>query len=102
LKGCRRVCETKEHYRRLKESFTGFEGGFPLISLFDADVVISPSYIEFGEQVVSSQVVDEVVNQWERVPVWYSPFVQVSVVLYWTELSIFLSNEKETTGIGGV
>ena len=26
----------------------GLEGGFPLITFFDADVVVSPSDIEFG------------------------------------------------------
>jgi hypothetical protein len=49
LEGCWGVCEAKEHDSWLKESLACFKGGFPLVSLFDVDIVIAPSYIELRE-----------------------------------------------------
>jgi hypothetical protein len=47
LKGCRGIGEAKEHDCWFKESFTCFKGGLPFISLFDSDIVVAPTYIEF-------------------------------------------------------
>ena len=49
LEGGRGVGETKEHDCRFKEAFVGDKGSFPLVSILDMDIVVSPSYIEFGE-----------------------------------------------------
>jgi hypothetical protein len=51
---------------------------------------------------MSCQVIDEVIDEGERVLVWYHPFIQVAIVLYWIEFSIFLLDEERTTGIGGI
>jgi hypothetical protein len=48
------------------------------------------------------QVINEVIDEREGVSVWYCPFIQVVVVLYWAEFSIFLLDKEESTGIGGV
>ena len=49
LEGGRGVGETKEHDSRFKEALVGNKGGFPLMSILDTDIVVSPLYIEFGE-----------------------------------------------------
>jgi hypothetical protein len=49
LEGGWRVMQAKEHYCRLKQSFTSFECSFPLVTFFESDVVISPMNIELGE-----------------------------------------------------
>jgi hypothetical protein len=49
LEGCWGVCQAEEHDHRLEEPFACFKGGFPLISLFDADVIVAPLYVKFGE-----------------------------------------------------
>jgi hypothetical protein len=36
------------------------------------------------------------------VAIRYCPFIQVSVVLYRAEFTVLLSNEEETTGVGGI
>ena len=59
LKGGRRVAESKKHYGGFKESFVGFEGRFPLISIFDTDIVISPSDVQFGEIFGAFEFVNE-------------------------------------------
>jgi len=49
LKSGGRVGEAEEHDSRFEEAFMGNEGSFPLVSVFDADVVVAPSNIEFSE-----------------------------------------------------
>ena len=49
LKGGRGVGETKEHDCRFEENFVGDEGSFPLVSILDMNIVVSPLYIEFGK-----------------------------------------------------
>jgi hypothetical protein len=48
LKGCGRVRESEKHYGRFEQSFVRQEGGFPFVSFLDADVVVTPAYVEFG------------------------------------------------------
>ena len=57
------IGETEEHYCRFKESFMGDEGSFPLISVFDSDIIISPSDIELGEDFCPLEFIDEVRNE---------------------------------------
>ena len=49
LEGGRGVGETKEHDGRFKEAFVDNEGSFPLVSVLDMDIVVSPLYIKFGK-----------------------------------------------------
>ena len=51
LKCCRGVRETEEHYVRFIQPIFGFEGCFVLISVFDPNVIVSPAYVEFRENV---------------------------------------------------
>jgi len=48
----------------LIESSLCFEGGFPLVFFYDGAVVIPPSYIDLGEVFLSSELVDDVFNEW--------------------------------------
>jgi hypothetical protein len=50
LEGGGRIGKAEEHYRWFKQSFWYEEGCFPLISIFNTDVVVSPSHVKFGEQ----------------------------------------------------
>ncbi|KIJ61560.1 hypothetical protein HYDPIDRAFT_96293, partial [Hydnomerulius pinastri MD-312] len=43
------VGKAEEHDRRLEEPAVGPEGGLPFISFFDTDVVVSPAYVQLGE-----------------------------------------------------
>jgi len=60
LEGGGGVGEAKEHDSGFKETFMGDEGGLPLVSVFDADVVVAPSNIELGEDFGISEFIDEV------------------------------------------
>ena len=47
LECCRGIGEAKKHNKRFKQSSGGSESGFPLITFLNADIVISPSNVEF-------------------------------------------------------
>ena len=47
LEGGWTIGEAKEHDQRFEEALIHSEGGFPLTSLFDLHIVVSPMYIQF-------------------------------------------------------
>ena len=49
LEGCGGVAEPKHHDQGFKEAELCLKGSFPFVPFFDADVVISPSDIQFCE-----------------------------------------------------
>ena len=79
LEGGGSIAEPKEH--GFKESHGGDESGLPLIFLSDANVVISPTNVEFGEQGGFFHVIDEFGDQRERIGIPDGVGVQVAVVL---------------------
>ena len=81
LKGGGSITESKEHDSGFKESHGGDESGLSLIFLSDANVVISPMNVEFGEQGGFFHVVDEFGDQGERIGISDGMEVQVAVVL---------------------
>ena len=47
---CRRgVGKPKKHYCWLKKAFMHNEGSFPLVTIFDANIVITPMDVKLGE-----------------------------------------------------
>src|ERR1700742_3024371 len=81
LEGGRTVSETKEHDSRLKESSICTEGRFPLITILDPDVVISPPYIQFGEELCFGYLGNEVRDQWEWVCILDGESIQFPIAL---------------------
>ncbi len=49
LKSTWGVRESEEHDAWFVEPQIGLEGSFPLISIFDSDVIVSPANVEFCE-----------------------------------------------------
>ena len=80
----------------------GNEGGFPLMAVFDSYIVVSPPNIKFGEDLSVSQLVYEVGNEGKGVGVADGVFVDIAIVLAWAESSVFLFDEEEGRGLGGV
>ena len=60
LESGRGVGEAKEHDCWFEEAFVSDKGCFPLVSVFDADVVVAPSNIEFCEDFSVPEFIDEV------------------------------------------
>jgi len=98
------VGEAEEHNGRFKEAFVGNKGGLPLMSIFDADVVVAPSDVKLSEDFCISEFVDEVGNQGKGIGVSNGVFVEIPVVLAWAKSSILLCDEEERgclRGVGG-
>ena len=56
LECSRGVREAEEHDHRLEQASIGFECGFPLISIANANIVIPPSNIKFHKECRSATV----------------------------------------------
>ena len=102
LEGGGGVGKTKEHYSWFKKSFVGDKGDFPLVSILDLDIVISPVNIEFGEDFRSLEFVDKVRDEGEGVCVMYCVLIDVVIVLTGIKTTILLFNKKEGGCLWGV
>jgi hypothetical protein len=71
------------------------EGGLPLIALSDADIIVSPSYIKLGEVSRALELMDEIVDEGEGVPIFSRDGVECSIVLDEAELTILLLDKKD-------
>ena len=101
MKSGGRIGHAKEHDGRFIESSVGDEGGFPLVTFLNLDIVISPLYVKLGEDLGVFKFVDEVRNQGEGVCISDSMAVEVSVILARSEASILFLNEEERGSLGG-
>ena len=102
MKGGGRVGKTKEHYGQFKKSFVGDKGSFPLVSILDMDIVISPADVKFGKDLCSLEFINEVRDEGEGVYVMDHVFVDVVVVLTGTKTTILLFDAKEGGHLWGV
>ena len=71
------------------------KGSFPLVSIFDANIIIPPVNIEFGEDFHSLEFVDEIGDEEKGVCVADSMFVDIVVVLTGVKTAILLFDEEE-------
>jgi hypothetical protein len=71
------------------------ECGLPLIALSDADIIVSPSYIELGEVLHALELMDEIVDEGEGVSIFLCDGIECSIVLDEAELTILLLDEKD-------
>src|SRR6267142_185202 len=101
LKGCGGIRETKEHDCWFKQAFICHERRFPFVSLFNADIVVPPSYIEFGVEGTSSKSIDELWDKRKWVFILYRPVIDRTIILDGSQFAIFLFNEEERCGVWG-
>ena|SRR5258708_3146069 len=99
LEGSGGIGQPEEYDRWFEEAFWGEECHFPFVSLLNVNVVVSPTYIEFGEEGAASEAVNGLGDKGRHVPILLGPSVDGSVVLDWVELSVFLFDEEEVGGI---
>ncbi len=58
-----------------------FKGGFPFVTMFDTNVVVTPVDIEFHKIVRRLKFVYKVQNEGEQEGVFYCDIVELSVIL---------------------
>ena len=96
------IGETEEHHRRFKESFMGDEGSFPLMPVFDSDIIVFPSDIKLSEDFRPLEFIDEVGNEGKRVCITNGVFIDVAIVLTGSETTILLFDKEERGCLWGV
>ena len=96
------IGETEEHHSGFKESLMGDEGSFPLMSIFDLDIIVSPSDVELGEDFRPLEFIDEVRNKGKRVCITDSVFIDVAIVLTGSQAPVLLFDEEERGCLWGV
>ena len=80
----------------------GDESHFPLVSV--SDVVVSPSDVKFSEDRGVFYLINEILDQWERVGIFDSMCVDISIVLARLEgiRSVFFVDKEEGGCLRGV
>src|SRR5713226_2270273 len=99
LEGSGGVSQPKEHHCWFEESFGGKERCLPFVAFFNADVVVSPSYVKFGEEGAAGEAVDGLRYKRGYITVLLGPTVNRAIVLDWAELAVFLFDEEEVGGV---
>jgi hypothetical protein len=94
-----RIGEAKEHDGWLKEPFWSKEGCFLFIAIFNAYIIVPPSDIKLSEQSASTEPINGLRNERGDVLILLSPLIDWSIVLYRSQLSVFLFDEEEVGGI---
>ena len=70
LQGGRGVGKAKEHHSWFEESFMSDKGSFPMVSILNVNVIISPANIEFGKDFHSLKFVNEVRDEGKGYASW--------------------------------
>ena len=96
------VGKSEEHHGWFKKSFMGNEGCFPLVTVLDSYIVVSPPDVELSEDFSISQLVYEIGDKGEQVGVADGMFIDVVVVLAQAESSVLLFDKEKGGGLGRV
>jgi hypothetical protein len=95
LEGGQGVGKAEVHHQWLKEPLVSMESGLPFVTFLDPDIVETPPDVEFREEPGSLQMVNEIVDQRERVPIFHGHCVKCLVVLDKPEGTILLLNKED-------
>lgn len=73
----------------------GLEHCFPFVALFDLDIVVPPLDIQLREVPSSLKPMDQIVYEWEWVPIFLSYHIECTIVLDEAEFPILLLDEED-------
>jgi hypothetical protein len=93
LEGSWTVGEAKVHDQWFEEISICSECGLPLIAILNTDIIVSPSYIEFGEVSCALESMYEIINEGEGVLILSCDDNECLIVLDKMELTILLLDE---------
>jgi hypothetical protein len=80
LKGCQWITHSKEYNQCLKKASPCFKGCFPLVFITNSDVIVSPSYIEFAEELHPLEVFNAFCEVWEQGYIFADDGIEWSIV----------------------
>ena len=70
-----------------------------MVLFLKADVVVSPTYVKFGEDSGVFHIINEFRNQEQQIGVLDGVRIQVSIVLTWAKGTIFFGDKEERGGL---
>ena len=94
LEHARAIAHSKEYHNWLISSDGCDKGSFPLVTTFDAHIVISLIKVHLCVHITPLELVDQLRDKWQRVVIMDGTFIQISVVGHHTLLTILLGYEK--------
>ena len=102
LESGRGIGETKEHHGWFIEFLMCDKGSFPLMPIFDSDIIVSPSNIKLGEDFRPLEFIDKVGNEGKRVCITDSVFINIAIVLAGSKATVLLFDKEERGCLWGV
>ena len=97
----RSIAETEKHDCGFIETKESNECSLPMILFTNANIIISPLDVEFGEESGVFHVIDQLRNEWERIPIVDGMAVKVAIILTRMKCSILFRNEEEWGSLWG-
>ncbi|KAF9794510.1 hypothetical protein IEO21_11184 [Rhodonia placenta] len=95
LEGRGGIGEAEEHHQGFIQSPVSHKGGFPLITGFDPDIVVSPSDIELRKERGTVELIYHLGDQRQGVAIFDHDRVQPAIVLYGEKHPFLLFDEEE-------
>ncbi|KAF9798183.1 hypothetical protein IEO21_10778 [Rhodonia placenta] len=95
MEGCGGIGEAEEHYQGFVQPPIRYEGGLPLVTGFDPDVVVSPSDIELRKERGAAKLIYHLGDQRQGVAIFDCDRVQPAVVLDGSKRPFLLFDEEE-------
>ena len=82
LECCGGVAQSKEHDSWFEQASVSPECGLPLIALLDPHIVEPPAEVEYGEELSTTEVGQDIGDEGEGVGVLDHDLIQLPIVLY--------------------
>jgi hypothetical protein len=71
------------------------KAAFMNVFFLNADIVISPLDIEFGEDPSVFYLCDKFWNEWQQISVFDSVVIELAIIYHWSKFPIFLFDKEE-------
>ena len=95
LESRRCVGQAKGHNQVLECAIACVEGGKPLVTFRNVDIVVTGAKIDLGEYFGRPQLIEKVANKWKRVSVLPSEPIELAVVDTESERPILLLGKED-------
>ena len=80
LEHSRCISEPHQHDQELKGAIACSEGCLPLITCCDMNIIVARMEVNLGVDLRTAQLVEEIGNEWDRIPILPCDLVEVSEV----------------------
>src|SRR5882724_395198 len=80
LEHSRSIARSHKHDQELKGAITHSEGCLPLMAYCNVNIVVASMEVKLGIDLCTSQLVEEIGDKWNQVPILLHDLVEVSEV----------------------